>query len=693
MEAPANQSNSHDWITKLGVKVYRLKSVFKRLWWVVLLTVSIGLLYEAWVLFSLQTQFQSVGRLMVSDRLNTPETSQYSEESSNFYGTQLQMLQYPEIQQRAAKRLAIEAPQLSGKVEIEASIAPRTSIFSIVGLGTNAQYTQRFVDALMDEFINYKRERRRDLTDTAMGQISEELLRLRKDLEQREKELHTFVEENSMAFWEEQGKTGAHFLSELKNKQATLVTELHRLENLTADELLTRPSSTAPVSRTQGGDDAGSATQDSGGIGELNGQYLGKAQELIQKQAQLEEMSKIMRPKHPKLIAAKEEVESIQRLLQTIRTQTKEGSAARIGAIKAELDSLDSSITTWEEKVLAASRKDAEYQRLQGGVTRTQSLYEKLLLSIQSLDVGKSMNQESLQILQHATPPHEVPPKTIQRLATGFIIGLLAGLALLFVLDRADDRISSPSEMIQHFSEPILGQIPNFRPKRRDPHQPLLQPDDPRYTFAESFRSLRSSLVFMPNESELRTLLVTSAIPNEGKSTVASNLAITMALAGAKVLLVDADLRRGDIATLFGVDDTVGLSNVLRDEVPWSSAVQATKYPSLSLIPCGPVTPQSSELLMVPLLDTLLSDLKHNFDLTIFNTSPILATDDTATLAPNFDGTLMVLRAQFTSARFVRNSLNSLYARQVNVLGLILNAVDTEMPDYYYYRYPNYHAA
>jgi capsular exopolysaccharide synthesis family protein len=267
------------------------------------------------------------------------------------------------------------------------------------------------------------------------------------------------------------------------------------------------------------------------------------------------------------------------------------------------------------------------------------------------------------------------------------------GSIVLLLLDRADDRLSSSTEMLNHFSEPILGQIPNVIESRNSSGLPLLQEEDERYTYAEAFRSLRSSLIFMPNQSDLRTILITSAIPNEGKSTVASNLAVTMGASGARVLLVDADLRRGDLAQLFDTDGHRGLSNVLRGEVDWKETVQGTKYPTVSLIPRGPVTNQSGELLLKPLLLPLLSEWKDAFDLVIFNTAPILATDDTPTVAPNFDGVLMVVRAQFTSARLTQNSLNVLYQRQVNVLGLILNCVDTEMPDYYYYRYPKYYAA
>ena len=275
----------------------------------------------------------------------------------------------------------------------------------------------------------------------------------------------------------------------------------------------------------------------------------------------------------------------------------------------------------------------------------------------------------------------------------GLIAGFVMGMVVLILMDRADDRVSSSTEMLDHFSEPILGQIPNVNDTRQETGLPLLQEEDDRYTYAEAFRSLRSSLIFMPNQAELKTILITSAIPNEGKSTIASNLAVTMAASGARVLLVDADLRRGDLAQLFDTDGRFGLSSILRGEVPWKEAVQTTKYPTLSLIPRGPVTNQSGELLLKPQLIGLLDEFKDLYDLTIFNTAPILAADDTPTLAPNFDGALMVVRAAFTSARLSKNALNMLYQRQVNVLGLVLNCIDAEMPDYYYYRYPKYYAA
>ncbi|MGC3988817.1 MAG: polysaccharide biosynthesis tyrosine autokinase [Chthoniobacteraceae bacterium] len=332
-------------------------------------------------------------------------------------------------------------------------------------------------------------------------------------------------------------------------------------------------------------------------------------------------------------------------------------------------------------------------KKLESSLETTKGLYEKVVLSMGSANIGKNVDQQMLQIFSHASEAAKIPNAVVNHLITGIVMGLLLGFGILVVMDRADDRFTSSTEVAQQFAETILGQIPNVSDSRTNDRLPLLQKEDTRYGYAEAFRSLRSSLVFLPNQGELKMLLVTSAIPGEGKSTVCSNLCITMAQAGAKVLVVDADLRRGDLAELFGVDGKVGLSSVLRGELPWREAIQKTNYETLSLLTCGPVTNQSGELLFQPIMSKLLREFREEFDLVIFNTSPILATDDTPTLAPQFDGAVMVMRAEFTSARLVRNSLNALYQRQVNVLGIVVNCLDTKMPDYHYYRYPKYYVA
>ncbi len=234
--------SSHDWFTRLRLKSYRFKHLIRRNWWVLALTVSIGLAVEAWLLFSAPVRYRSVGLLSVSERIKMPDGTQTREDDEHFYGTQLEMLQNPDILARAQRRLALDNLQLSGTVEITPALTPRTSIFTIRGVGLHPEHTRRFVDAVMEEFIIFKREQLGQTTNTAMTQISVELARLSSERDSREKELQQFIKTNNMAFWDEQGKTAAKYLSDLKTRQANLATELQSLENLTTEQLLSRPS-------------------------------------------------------------------------------------------------------------------------------------------------------------------------------------------------------------------------------------------------------------------------------------------------------------------------------------------------------------------------------------------------------------------------------------------------------------------
>ena len=354
------------------------------------------------------------------------------------------------------------------------------------------------------------------------------------------------------------------------------------------------------------------------------------------------------------------------------------------------MENLQSNVKEWETKALDLSQRLAQFNRVKGKVDRLKTLYDRLTNNLKEINVSQVVDSgDQVSIMEMASAPTSVRPGLIKSLLIGLGCGLLAGIGILFLLDRIDDRMASFGEFQHQFSESVLGQIPKEKTKGK---LTLLQPDDARHIFAESYRNVRSSIFFMPYEGPRpKTLLVTSAVPNEGKSTIAANLAITMALSGAKTLLIDCDLRRGALRETFGISSKIGFSEVLKQEVNWSEVVVPTSYPNLFILPRGKTLSQPSEHLLRESTDALLKEIYSYYDYIVIDSSPVLAADDTTSLAPKIDATLFVVRLSYTSARLTRKALELLYSRQVNVPGVILNFVDTSLPEYYYYQYSEYY--
>jgi capsular exopolysaccharide synthesis family protein len=696
MPAPATTDRpaSAPWSTAFITRLHRYKSLLQRRWWIPVLTICLGLFVQAWLIYQTPPSFESRSKMMLAGKLNISQSAVYSEDSVNFYGTQIQLMQSSEVRRSAEQLVRSTHPEMQPvMVEITVVQKPRTSIFDLIAIGSTPEYTQAYLNAVMQKYLDFKKGMRENQGSTVTTAITEQLIQVEKDLRSAEDEMLDFQKQNNIGFIQEEGNSAAQYLVRLNQQYAQLKTEYDLLSLLDLDQNLDRTqgkndSSPPSTAGTQPSDDRppGMAFSDVG----PEGDYLKAKQSVQLLKAERETLSKDLRPKHPKIIKLNDEITKQEKLIDLFRQDTVEKLDTRRKSIGKQMENLQTNIKEWENKALDLSQRLAQFNRIKGKADRLKTLYDRLTNNLKEVNVSQSVDSgDQISIMEMGTAPISVRPGLLKSLLIGLGCGALAGIGILLLLDRIDDRMASFGEFQHQFSESVLGQIPKEKTKGR---VTLLQPDDARHVFAESYRNIRSSIFFMPYEGPRpKTLLITSSVPNEGKSTISSNLAITMALSGARTLLIDGDLRRGALRESFGVSSKIGFSEVLKQEVNWQEVVVPTSYPNLFLLPRGKTLGQPSEHLLRESTDLLLREMYNHYDYIIIDSSPVLAADDSTSLAPKIDATLFVVRLSYTSARLTRKSLELLYNRQVNVPGVILNYVDTSLPEYYYYQYSEYY--
>jgi capsular exopolysaccharide synthesis family protein len=684
------ETGSAYWWVSFLTRLPRYKYLLRKRWWVLAVTVAIGLLGAAWRVASLPQLFVSTSRLMVTGKMSFHEESaSYNEEASNFFGTQIEWMRSAEVRRRAEERLRGLYPAIQPvPVALEASQIPHTSIFLLTATGGAPDFTQKYLNACIDEYIDARKEVRSEKSDTLLSTLTDQLTRFEKEARDSEEELLNFQKQNNISSLQEECNSASNYLSKLNEQLADLQTEYELLKLLNIDQAIERK----PTSK--GGGDTSAAPAGSDSVIKSNAaetDYERARQEIEVLKAKRADLSKVLRPKHPDMIQLNQDIDRQETLIKAFRGQTLDQLKTRRESLDLQIKNLQTTLQVWEAKSLALSQKLAEYNKIKSKGDRAKASYDSILASSRSVDLGKNTDQDLVAIVERATPAFPVRPELLKTIALGLFAGLLAGAGILFILDKIDDRMNSYGEFQAHFSEEVLAKIP----MAANPDAPLsMDAREGRMAFVESMRALRSSLHYLPVQgTPPRTFLITSAVPNEGKSTIAISLAITMSFAGTKVLLVDGDLRRGSIHEKFGLENGIGLGDVFKDASMLEKAVQPTKVANLFLMSRGANIEHPGENYLSSRADQLLKTLYPDFDCIIFDSSPVLVADDTTSFAPKIDATILVIRFAFSSARRSREAIELLKKRQVNLIGVICNGVNQSMQDYYYNKYPEYYAA
>ncbi|HEB02479.1 MAG TPA: polysaccharide biosynthesis tyrosine autokinase [Nitrospirae bacterium] len=339
------------------------------------------------------------------------------------------------------------------------------------------------------------------------------------------------------------------------------------------------------------------------------------------------------------------------------------------------------------------NEKFVKYNSLKREVDTNRKLFESLLQKMHKERIEEEGQTVNVMLVEAAeTPSYPERPKKAFNLIIGFMIGILGGAMLAFFFEYFDNTVKAAEDAEEKLGIPVLGMVSHLRreKKGKERHIERIVIEEPKSSFAENYKALRTAIMLSSAESTPKTLLITSMGPAEGKTATAVNLALVVAQSVGKVLLVDTDLRKPRIHNIFGFSNKSGLSTYLVGSN--AKIIKEGPSPNINIVTSGPLPPNPSELLGSEKFARFLASMQERYDVVIFDSPPVLTVTDSLVLSKYVDGTIVVARAAKTSYEAVRKGLRQLNDVGSNVLGLLINAIDASKGGYYYnyYYYHNY---
>jgi succinoglycan biosynthesis transport protein ExoP len=717
LPAVASQSGHLSTAAMFQSQVQRWWGAFRRGWWIIALSVLV--LGGAAISYALvrRPSYQSEVVLWVSSKLSLPgDQRSFAEDLASYMGTQAELLRNDAIHLRALERIRPRFPQLGPPpgtnelVLVPFKITTRSSMKSgmleVEAIGASPDSTRAFLDAVVEEYFALKRASRQHASTGALSSITDQMKEVEAQIQKQDLAIAGFSISNNVALLTEQSQNAGANLSRLSDSISAWRTEYKILDSLTPEQLreLARSNDRAGVVSQGPGLERTRQNLSLGGPSSDNA-YFQILQQMEVLRSRRDEFAKVLRPTHSKMVKLNQEIAGYE---QTLKALKEEGSIQALAQVVRLRKSLELQIEdaqlqyhTVQTNAARAGRLLMDYERMKQERQRTQAIHDSMASLLQTVDLHNSADQDPLNPVAPASAARPVSRKLLIMVG-GLFLGFMLGVWIVVLKEFLNDRFTSLTELSHALPEDVIGQIPESSIASH-PGKPLKHQDpDLQHAFVESFRNLGMSLLYsFSGTYKPKVILISSAVPAEGKSTVASNLAATLARTGARVLLIDADLRRSSIHTILGVNGKPGLREVLGGMCQISDAIvrvdlqqpqggssrgqRDAELGKLYVVPAGDCDLYDPEVFLSDGMDQLLAELVPHYDHILIDTPPVLATSDIMSLVPKADYVLMVLRASYTSSRMLREALNRLYKCNVRALGVVYNraAVSSD----YFYRY------
>jgi polysaccharide biosynthesis transport protein len=637
--------------------------------------------------------------------------------NQEYYTTQYQIIQSMQVALRVVRSLALHrdagfinnnppgtppatadvseehaAKVLLSRIDVEP--VKKSRIAEIRYRDADPDRAQRILRTLMETYVQQNLDFVLDSTNQAGEWLRTQLGKLKTDLESSEMSLHNYkLDKNILSVSIDDQSNMLRGEMEKLNDELTRV-RTKRVEVESREAELRKIDGSNPVNLPA------SELLNSGVLSNLRQQYVDalKVRDALLGEGKAEN--------HPEVKATEAKVVVTRKALTDEVTNIQQAVKHDLAAVTTQVASLSNLLESAKKRALQLNLLEIEYNRLNRNKQNVEKLYGVVLDRTKESDLTKLLRVNNIRVLDPPLRPSgPVSPRVPLNIALGALAGIALGLIVAIGREQLDRTVKSPDD-VEEQGATFLGLLPEVEskggiPKRHRRREAaaaakgrpeLIVHTAPSSGIAEAARAIRTNLAFMSPDQPYRVLLVTSAGPMEGKTTVASCLGVAMAQAGQRVLLMDCDLRRPRVHKIFQKPNTKGVTSALIDSA--QDAFYETEVPNLWVMPSGPVPPNPAELLHSAAFERLLATLGKKFDRVVIDSPPVMPVTDAAVIAPRVDGTLLVIRAFQTSKDATRQALRTLRDVGGRTVGAVLNAVDLQSRQYgYYYRYYYYRSS
>ncbi|MGA8493609.1 MAG: polysaccharide biosynthesis tyrosine autokinase [Terriglobales bacterium] len=577
------------------------------------------------------------------------------------------------------------------KSNLQVALVPNTRIIEVRYRSPDKNLAARVVNTLANTYVEQNFKTRFESTMQASDWLSKQLVDLQMKVETSQEKLVKYQKEHEILGIDEKQNITTEKLDEL-NRELTSA-ESVRMEKESIYHLV-----------QTGDSDSIAAAANVDGVAKGSSATSTLLEKLREQQADLKiqvaQLSTQFGPAYPRLAQLNSQLKEVDAEIQTeIRTVAARLRGDYLASVQRE-SLLRSALDQQKQEANKLNESAIEYSLLKRDVDANRTLSEGLLERLKEAGVTAGLRSNNFRIVDVArVPTAPAGPNLLRNLGFALALGLSSGIGLAFLLESMDNTVRTPEQAQTVSALPSLGMIPLGSRSTREMggHQKLalasskeavelVTQSRPRSQMAESYRALRTSLLLTFAGGPPTVILITSALPEEGKTTTSVNSAIVLAQKGTRVLLIDADLRRPSIHKTLGMGPKIGLSNVLTGAATLQEAiVPSTILPELFVLPAGTPPPNPAELLASAKMKTLLDELRKQYDHIVIDSPPALSVTDAVVMSTDADAVVLVIRSGHTTKPALRRARDILLQVNARVCGVLVNAVDLSSPDYYYH--------